>query len=173
MLNVLEIEKYLKEIDNRLKKNGKTGDIVLAGGAVMALVYGARQSTKDIDALFKPSSEMRKIINDIASDYKLPNDWLNDGVKGFFTENMNKQVYREYDNLTIYTLDAEAMLALKLTSARPMSKDQEDSIFLMHVLKIKDVEQLYNIVDKYIPKNRKTITSHYFILDTFEKYYNK
>lgn len=170
MLNVKDIEKYLKEINIKLKDSGKTGDIVLAGGAVMALVYGARNATKDIDALFKPSTEMRKIINDIASKYNLPEDWLNDGVKGFFTSNMNKKVYKQYSNLTIYTLDAEAMLALKLSSARPESKDQDDSIFLMNVLNIKDVEELYEIVDKYIPKNRKTVGSHFFIQDTFDKY---
>lgn len=173
MLNVKDIEKYFIEIDLRLKERDKTGDIVLAGGAVMALVYGARDTTKDIDALFKPSLEMRKIISDIALKYNLPEDWLNDGVKGFFTSDMNKMLYKKYDNLTVYTLDAEAMLALKLSSARPESKDQDDSIYLMNVLKIKEIDELYNLVDKYIPNNRKTVGSHFFIQDTFDKYYKK
>lgn len=170
MLSNKEIDKYLLEINEYLTKEKKTGDIILAGGAVMTLVYGARESTKDIDALFKPSSEMRDIIGKIAKKYNLSNDWLNDSVKGFFTSEMKTTIYKKYSNLTIYTLDTEAMLALKLTSARFDSKDQEDSIFLMNCLKIDDINQLYKIVDKYIPKNRKTINSHYFIQDSFEKY---
>ena len=70
----------------------------------------------------------------------------------------------------VYTINAEAMLAMKLTSARFESNDQEDSLFLMNYLDIKNKEQLYEIVDKYIPENRKTVNSHYFIQDTFEKY---
>lgn len=170
MLSNKEIDKYLLEINEYLKEDNKTGEIVLAGGAVMALIYGARQSTRDVDALFKPSTEMRNIIEKVAKKNKLSNDWLNDSVKGFFTDKMNTIVYKEYSNLVIYALDTEAMLALKLTSARFDSKDQEDSIFLMRWLKIKNVDQLYRIVDEYIPKNRKTINSHYFIQDTFEKY---
>lgn len=136
----------------------------------MALVYGARGSTKDIDALFEPSSKMREIISKIAYKHNLQEDWLNDSVKGFFTEQMQSDLYKEYSNLTIYTINAEAMLAMKLTSARFESNDQEDSLFLMNYLNITNIDQLYRIVDRYIPKNRKTINSHYFIQDTFEKY---
>ena len=60
MLTVDEIENYLIEINEYLKQDDKTGEIVLAGGAVMALVYGARGTTKDIDALFESSSQMRQ-----------------------------------------------------------------------------------------------------------------
>lgn len=170
MLNVKEIENYLIEINENLKQKNKTGEIVLAGGAVMALVYGARNATKDIDALFEPSIEMREIIEKIARKHNLQKDWLNDSVKGFFTNKMQTDVYKEYSNLTIYSINAEAMLAMKLTSARFESNDQEDSLFLMNHLKINSIEQLYRIIEKYIPKNRRTINSHYFIQDTFEKY---
>lgn len=133
-------------------------------------MYGARGSTKDIDALFEPSMEMRKIISRIAHKYNLQEDWLNDSVKGFFTEQMQSDLFKEYSNLIIYTINAEAMLAMKLSSARFESNDQEDSLFLMNYLNITSRDQLYKIVDKYIPKDRKTINSHYFIQDTFDKY---
>lgn len=62
MLERKEIEKLLLEINLYLKKENKEGEIILAGGAVMSLVYGARNSTHDIDALFKLSEEMRKSL---------------------------------------------------------------------------------------------------------------
>lgn len=173
MLTVEQIEKYLEEINSILNKTNSEGEIILAGGAVMALVYGARNSTKDIDALFKPSDKFRNIINSVARKYNLNSDWLNDGVKGFFTDKMHTNVYKKYSNLIVYTLDAESMLALKLTSARFDSHDQDDSIYLMNVLKINSLEDLFAIVDKLIPMNRLTINCHYFILDTFEKYKGK
>lgn len=68
---------------------------------------------------------------------------------------MNTSIYKQYSNLIVYTLDAEAMLSLKLTSARVGSKDQDDALFLMKYLKIRSLDDLYSIVDKYIPNNRK------------------
>jgi len=170
MINANDIEKYLLEINEYLKKEDRNGEIVLAGGAVMALVYRARNSTQDIDALFKPSTEIRGIITKIAKKHNLQKDWLNDGVKGFITDKMKQDIYAEYSNLTIYTINAESLLAMKLTSARFDSKDQSDALFLMNYLKIKNINQLYKIVDKYIPENRHTINSHYFIQDTYDKY---
>ena len=52
------------------------------------LVYNARNSTHDIDAIFKPSSEFREIIAEIAEENDLDSDWLNDGVKGFLNEKL-------------------------------------------------------------------------------------
>lgn len=60
---------------------------------------------------------MREIIDEIANENSLDSDWLNDGVKGFFTDKMHADLYKEYSNLSVYTINAESMLALKLTSA--------------------------------------------------------
>ena len=49
MLTKEQIQQYLAEMDIELASRGLTGEIVLCGGAVMALVYEVRQSTKDID----------------------------------------------------------------------------------------------------------------------------
>jgi len=39
---------------------------------------------------------------------------------------MNTEVYHEYSNLSVYTIDAESLLALKLASARKESWDMSD-----------------------------------------------
>jgi len=52
----------------------------MLGGAVVSLVHGARESTKDIDETFQPKELMREIIADIADKYGLENDWMNKGV---------------------------------------------------------------------------------------------
>ena len=103
---------YFEEINRRLAAEGKHGEITMTGGATMALVYNARNSTQDIDAIFQPKEDMRKIIKDVASDYELEGDWLNDGSKGFVTPQMNFQKVLTLSNLTVSSVDAEGMLAV-------------------------------------------------------------
>ena len=66
----------LYKINRKLEDQGISGEILMAGGASLTLVYDTREGTKDIDALFEPSGAIRKIIEDIAREDDLDNDWL-------------------------------------------------------------------------------------------------
>ena len=46
----------------------------------MALVYDARNSTYDIDALYKPKDVLTDVIAEIAKEHGLSSQWLNDDV---------------------------------------------------------------------------------------------
>ena len=71
-----EIERLLEEISDRLEETGKSGEILLAGGASMALVYDARDTTKDVDAIFSPHDEIRTIAKSIAESNSLDEIYL-------------------------------------------------------------------------------------------------
>jgi acyl carrier protein phosphodiesterase len=65
------------------------------------LAYAHRPATKDVDAIFHGSaSTIRKYAAEIAHDYGWPEDWLNDGVKGFLSHRDNepgiKKLFRSY-----------------------------------------------------------------------------
>lgn len=173
MLSKQDIEKYLEEINDKLRAKGQYGEIVIAGGAALSLVFNARQSTHDIDAYFQPSSEFREIINEIANEHNLNNDWLNDGVKGFIMPTMKQEQYKQYSNLVVYNIDAKGLLAMKLTSARVASKDFDDCLFLMKHLDIKNENELFEIVEKYANPNQLTPRSNFFIQEVFIKYKEK
>ena len=162
LLSKDDILQYFEEINIHLKAAGKQGEIIMCGGASLACIYNARNSTYDIDALFKPTEDIRKIISTIASEHDLNDDWLNDGVKGFLNDKMTFSIYKEYSNLKVYSIDAECLLALKITSARTNSKDMGDSIWLMKHLDIDSFESVIDIVEKYIPESRRTTTSYFF-----------
>jgi hypothetical protein len=49
------------------------------------LFFHAREATKDIDALLVPASELRRAARRVAEREDLPESWLNDAVKGFFS----------------------------------------------------------------------------------------
>lgn len=165
-----EILGYLEEINHKLTMENKYGEILIAGGAALTLVFNARNSTHDVDAVFRPKEDLRSIIENIAACNDLEEDWLNDGVKGFITPAMKSNVFIEYSNLTVSNLDAESLLAMKLTSARTYSKDMDDSIFLMKTLDIKSQDELFNIIEKYTHSNQQTIQAQYFTIEAYEKY---
>lgn len=163
---------YLAEVNDRLAKADEQGEIVMIGGAVVSLVHGARESTKDMDAAFAPKELMREIIEDVAEKYEIESDWLNNAAESYMTPEMNYETFYEYSNLTIYNMDDESMLALKLSSARGEedSHDLADSVYFMGELKIESVEQALDIVEKYIPQERLTPKVEYFTREAFEKY---
>jgi len=165
-----EILSYFEEINKRLAANNQHGEIVLTGGAALTLVFNARDSTHDIDAIFRPVSDMREIIRNMAIEHNLPMDWLNDMVKPFVTDKLTIVLHTEYTNLKIYSVDAESLLAMKLTAARFGSSDMDDSIFLMNHLGIKTDREVFDILDKHIdPFLRKPIVK-FFVKEAFEKY---
>lgn len=174
MISKSEIEYYLSELNRKMCEQDIKGEIVLCGGAVMTMVYEARQSTKDIDALFEPSSQIHRIIEQIALENGLKEDWLNDAAKGFIdTSRMNIEIIREYSNLSVRVPDAEAMLAMKLSSARLVGKDIEDALFLMEKLNIKSEKDLFDIIERNVPKYRQTPMVLFFTQEIFHKYSEK
>lgn len=165
-----EIEKHLEEINEYLKAENKHGDILIAGGAALTMVFGARDATYDIDCVFRPAEDLRRIVRIIAEDNDLNEGWLNDGVKGFINEKMTSSVVRRYSNLVVSSLDAKSLLAMKLASAREGTMDMQDSIFLMKAIGIKEERELFEIIEQYIEPTRQTIQMKYFTMEAFGEY---
>ncbi|MBU1903909.1 MAG: hypothetical protein KJ573_10005 [Proteobacteria bacterium] len=66
-----EILRYLHLLSEKLQQQNVKGEICLYGGAVMCLVYDARPSTKDVDAIFQPAKTMREAAKEIATKFFL------------------------------------------------------------------------------------------------------
>ena len=61
-----EITKYLTELNDELRLMEIKGGVSLYGGAVMVLAFKARIATKDVDAIFYPTAEIRSAAKLIA-----------------------------------------------------------------------------------------------------------
>ena len=83
MLTREEIVAALARLAELLRERQTEGEVCLFGGAVMVLAFQARPSTKDVDAIFRPAPLVRELARHVAAERGLPEDWLNDGVKGF------------------------------------------------------------------------------------------
>ena len=162
-----QIEAYLLELNEELSKTDVKGEICLYGGSVMCLVYNARPSTKDVDAVFQPAKKIREAAQRVAEKYQLSEDWLNDGVKGFVVQHPRKVLFN-WPNLKVYFADPEYILAMKTLASRVDGMDREDIIFLSKELKIRTSQEVFDIIEKYYPRERIKPVTQFFIEELFE-----
>ena len=134
----------------------------------MCLVYDARPSTKVVDAIFQPAKIMREIAKEIANEYDLVDDWLNDGVKGFLVEHP-RAVFLNLSHLIVMAADPEYILAMKSISARIDGTDSKDIEFLINELKITTIEEVFKIVDKYYPRRIIKPATQFFLEEVFDE----
>ena len=66
--------------------DGKTVDIAVYGGSALILSYDWRIATKDVDGVYEDDRAIvRLLAARVAAERGWPDDWLNDGVKGFLS----------------------------------------------------------------------------------------
>jgi Fur family ferric uptake transcriptional regulator len=66
-----------------LDADSERAEVFLVGGAAMALVYDRARATRDLAAVFAPTTAVRRAASAVAAREGLADDWLNDAVKGF------------------------------------------------------------------------------------------
>lgn len=142
------------------------GELCLYGGAVMTLVFHARPNTKDVDAVFVPSSEMREAAKRVAMKMGLREDWLNDVVKGFVVPH-GKRILFDWPSLKVYSPDPEYLLAMKALAARVDATDREDVRLLAQQLKLERAEDVFALLEKYYPKAVIKPATQFFIEELF------
>ena len=163
-----QIRKCLRELGDELQAMNVKGEVCMYGGAVMCLVYDARPATKDVDAVFKPATEMREAIERVALRNRLPSDWLNDAVKGFLVPHPQK-IFLDLSYLKVYVPEPDYLLAMKAISARAESFDPEDVELLIGLLGLKNPDEVFAIIERYYPRGQIKPATQYFIQELFER----
>lgn len=145
-----EITFYLRELNDELAALDVKGEICIYGGAAMCLVFKARPSTKDVDAIFEPVKYMRGAIVKIAEKHNLPLDWLNFGVKMFVVQH-EKKIFYDFPSLKVYVPTTDYLLAMKVLAARANTFDKSDIEFLIRELNLLKVERVFDILREFYP----------------------
>ena len=167
MLRKAEIESHLRELAAELTQRNTKGEICLYGGAVMCLAFDARPATRDVDAVFAPTSVIREAASAIASRHGLSDDWLNDAVKGYVVPH-ERRVLLDLPSLKIFVPEAEYMLAMKALAARADSSDRDDVRFLIKHLVITHPERVFAILRRFYPREQIRPATRFFIEELFE-----
>ena len=135
----VNLDIYLKEVAKEYKKEiGKSmpAEMILIGGASVLVNYGFRNMTTDIDAVIRAPSVMKDVINRVGDRNSLPNGWLNQDFMR--TESYSEkliqytQYYKTFYNiLTVRTVAAEYLIAMKLRSGRQYKSDLSDVLGIL------------------------------------------
>ena len=151
-----DIRRLFELLNDELRESGTSGEVYLVGGAVMCLAYDARPSTVDVDAYFRPAEEVRKAAARAAVKAGLPPDWLNDGVKGYFSAEGDFAPFLELDHLRVMVAQPQYLLAMKCLAMRIGAEfhDEEDVRYLLRHLDVGSYDQAVAMITKYYPLER-------------------
>lgn len=133
------VDTYLKAVAKEYRRRvGKNmpAELILVGGASVLINYGFRQATTDIDAVIEAASSMKDAVNCVRDQYGLPNGWLNADFQR--TESFSPKLaefsiyYKPFSNVvTIRTISAEYLIAMKLRAGREYKNDLSDVLGIL------------------------------------------
>lgn len=175
MLSRSTILMAFAHLSEELGKVGILGELNVVGGTAMVLAFQARESTKDVDAIFEPTSAVRTAAAVVARDLSLPTDWLNDGVKGYLSTAGTFSAVDAVDlpSLRVQAPTPEYMLAMKVLAARVGTVgdrgDSADIEFLIRLLGLTETSAVMEIVSRYYDPSRILPRSSYLVDEILEE----
>jgi hypothetical protein len=159
-LNKTQITNALRRLGELAVANGTVLEVSLYGGAVFTVLYGTRDSTKDVDAIVNPSDLARELSAKVASELDLPADWLNDDVRFFLADKEAKRKLEggEFgDGLNVSVPTAAYLLAMKLRASRPPQPghpgDYADIEFLLKKMELSSLADAERVYENFFPHN--------------------
>jgi hypothetical protein len=162
LLTRATILRALRALGDRLP-DGSTVKLVLAGGAALVVLYEARHSTKDVDAfLLDPGSAeaLRRAASQVASDLGLPQDWLNDGVKGYVHGLALGEVIFDGPRLVVQALSPAQLLAMKLSAWRDDVDVGDARLLLSRLGHVRDI--VWGAVEAHLVPGRELKAKYAF-----------
>ena len=180
------LDSYLRELGKEFRKLNGTkvpAEIVLIGGAAILANYGFREMTYDIDAIILASSAMKEAVNHVGDRLGLPNGWLNMDFKN--TQSYSDKLpgisvyYKTFSNvLTVRSVSAEHLIAMKLMSGRRYKNDLSDVVGILLEHQRNGSPITLEAVDKAVttlygswtnmPENSKTLITAVFESGDYE-----
>jgi hypothetical protein len=157
-----------KKLNAGLKADDSKAEICIVGGAVMCLVFNARDQTKDVDAIFHPKTKVYALAKQVAKAQGLPEDWLNDSAKAYINSKIEQVEVLNMSHLKIFAPSAKYMLAMKCLAARVGTKDEGDIEFLIRHLHLKKVQDVIEIVASFYDAKLIQPKTQYMIEEILE-----
>jgi len=133
----------------------------------MAVAYDTRPATRDVDAIWHPSSVVRAAAARVAARHDdLEAAWLDDGVKGFLPgeDRGDRRVVYEGECLTVSAGSPEYLLATKLLASR-VGRDEDDIALLYDLCGLTTADQGLDLVEAYYPGRPIEAKVRFFLED--------
>jgi hypothetical protein len=100
---------------------GQSIELLVVGGGVMVLEFGARLATRDLDGIVTNHIDRDKIrfyVTTVARERSWPDDWLNDAAKGFVASVSETVLMMQARGIRVSRLAVVQLLAMKLCAWR-------------------------------------------------------
>ncbi len=155
-LTAPDIRRLFDLLDCELGNVEAEGELYLVGGAVMCLALDARDATRDVDALFKPTKIIRQAAARVAAEANVPEDWLNDAVKGYLSPRGDFDPFLELPHLRVFVARPPYLLAMKCAAMRLGEEfhDIDDVRYLLRYLNISSVCEAMDVVIQYFDESQ-------------------
>lgn len=167
-LSRAEIESALQRLGELAAREREQIQLVIVGGAVMLWVYQARLTTRDVDAVIlapRTTAQVRKWVKQVASERDLPDDWLNDGAKGYLIGISRGPTIFSSLGIKVSIPSVAQLLAMKLSAWRDET-DIADARRLLQELS-GEREKIWGEVEPYLVPGRE-LKAEYAFSDLWE-----
>lgn len=131
LLSASDIAAALEALAAELLASGERHELILVGGAAVALGFGGSRSTRDVD-VYELDPKVKAAAVAVASKLGLSNNWLSDDARLFMARVSRGKRVVNGPSLTVTTASAEQLLAMKLCAGRDEA-DFQDAALLMRV----------------------------------------
>ena len=121
-----DLQLLLQRMAEAAESRGVRIEMFIVGGGAIALVYDATRLTGDLDAVFEPKQVGYDIARQVAADAELdlPEDWLNDAVKGFLPgDDPHATVFFDRPGMSVRVASPRYLFVLKAMSTREADED--------------------------------------------------
>ncbi len=164
-----ELVALLTELGAELDGDGLRGELLVIGGAAMALAYDTRRATRDVDGVFEPKQRVYAAAEVVARRHDLDDNWLNDAAKALIPPGaeVGAHVVLEVPGLTVSAPAPEKLLALKVASAR-VDRDADDILVLAGLCGLSSPVEILDLTERVIGSSRPLAPKvQYLIEDLF------
>lgn len=155
-LTARDMERLFQRLNAELAASDTQGEVYLVGGAVMCLALRAREATRDVDAWFQPATLVRAAARRVAAQEGVPDDWLNDAVKGLLGTRGRYDRFLELTHLKVFVAQPQYLLAMKCSAMRLGAEfhDLDDVRYLLRYLNITTAAAAMEIVTSYFDESQ-------------------
>lgn len=160
-----QIEDALAHLGRLASQKGETIQLVLVGGALMALEYEARPSTRDVDVVIVSPKEariVREFAAVIAKEKGWPDDWLNDGAKGYLIGISDGPVVFSTTGIEVRRPSLEQLLAMKLCAWRDDVDISDAQCLLKEIAPEQTRDDLWKAIEPYLVPGRELKAQYAF-----------
>ncbi|HMG72944.1 MAG TPA: hypothetical protein VK582_05540 [Pyrinomonadaceae bacterium] len=168
-----EIAEGIERLGQLAVESGIKIELILVGGALMVLRFRARESTRDVDvAIVAPAEvhKVRELARAVATEYGWPEDWLNDGAKGYLIGLSSGPIVLSAPGIEVRSPGTAQLLAMKLSAWRD-DVDINDAARLLEEIE-GGRDEIWREVERYLTPGNE-LKAQYAYADLWELRHGK